>query len=120
MTAYALVFLGGGLGSVCRYGIAHLLAQYHLTFPLATFVANALSCILLGLLAGLSLRGQVSDTYKFMLMTGFCGGFSTFSTFTNETLSLLQAGHLGLGLLNIGGSLLLCLGCIYIGIRVGM
>ena len=48
MISYALVFLGGGLGSTCRYGIAHLLAQYKLTFPLATLLANVLSCILLG------------------------------------------------------------------------
>ena len=120
MTTYALVFLGGGLGSICRYSIAHLLAQYHLTFPLATFLANALSSVLLGVLVGLSLRGQVSEAYKFMLMTGFCGGFSTFSTFTNETFHLLQAGHWGLGLLNIGGSLMLCLACMYVGIRLGM
>ncbi|MCB0546282.1 MAG: fluoride efflux transporter CrcB [Phaeodactylibacter sp.] len=120
MISYALVFLGGGLGSTCRYGIAHLLAQYKLTFPLATLLANVLSCILLGWLVGLSLRGQANDTSKFLVMTGFCGGFSTFSTFTNETFSLLQSGHIGLGLLNIGGSLLLCLGCIYIGIRMGM
>ena len=120
MISYVLVFFGGGLGSICRYGIAHLLAEYDLNFPLATLLANALSCILLGLLAGLSLRGQVSDTYKFMLMTGFCGGFSTFSTFTNETFSLLQSGHLALGLLNVGGSLRLCLVCIYLGVRMGM
>ncbi|MCO6490378.1 MAG: fluoride efflux transporter CrcB [Phaeodactylibacter sp.] len=120
MTPYLLVFVGGGLGSACRYGIAHWLARHHLAFPLATLLANALSCVLLGWLVGLSLRGQITDTCKFLLMTGFCGGFSTFSTFTNETFNLLQAGHPGLGLLNIGGSLLLCLACIYAGIRMGM
>lgn len=120
MIPYVLVFLGGGLGSICRYGIAHLLVAYKLNFPLATLMANLLSCLTLGLLVGLSLRGQVPDHYKFLLMTGFCGGFSTFSTFTNETFSLLQSGHIGLALLNIGGSLLLCLACIFLGIKLSL
>ena len=120
MSAFLWVFLGGGLGSMCRYGIARLLSPYHLVFPYATLLANVLSCILLGYLMGLSLRQEVSATYKLLLMTGFCGGFSTFSPFSNETFSLLESGHYALGLLNIGGSVLLGLGCIYLGLRLGL
>lgn len=122
MLSYFLIFLGGGLGSMFRYGIAHLLdGQGHRPlFPLATLLANAASCMILGLLVGLSLRGQVSDQYKFFLMTGFCGGFSTFSTFSNETFSLLEAGHAGLALLNVAGSVLLCLASIFLGIKLGL
>ena len=120
MIPYILIFLGGGIGSICRYGIAQLLDGQRPLFPLATLLANLASCIILGFLVGLSLRGLMSDNYKLFLMTGFCGGFSTFSTFSNETFSLLESGHTGLALLNVGGSLLLCLVGIFLGIKLGL
>lgn len=118
MQAYLLVFLGGGLGSICRYGIAHLLSGYKLAFPFATLIANVLSCILLGFLVSLSLNA-LDSKYKFLLMSGFCGGFSTFSTFTNETYSLMQSGQLLYAIANVFFSLLICLISIYLGIKLG-
>lgn len=118
MQAFLLIFIGGGLGSMCRYGIARLLQAQHWDFPLATFIANALACILLGALVGLSLKGDMSSTYKLILMTGFCGGFSTFSTFSSETFQLLQAGNYVYALANIGLSILVCLFCIFIGLKL--
>ena len=118
MYNYLLVFIGGGLGSVCRYGIAHLLASQNYTFPLATFLANVISCIVLGFFVGLSMKAGVSDLQKLMIMTGFCGGFSTFSTFTNETFQLFQAGNFFYAISNIIVSLMVCLVCIYIGIKL--
>ncbi|TXB66291.1 fluoride efflux transporter CrcB [Phaeodactylibacter luteus] len=117
--AYVLVFLGGGLGSLARYGVARLIAPIQGHFPYATLTANLISCLVLGFMLQQSLRGQVSDAWKWLLMTGFCGGFSTFSTFSGETLSLLQHGHYGTALMNMGGSLLLGLICIYLGMRLG-
>ncbi len=118
MLNYLLVFIGGGLGSICRYGIAHFLSTQNYHFPLATLIANVLSCIILGALIGLNLKGDVSNTQKFLLMTGFCGGFSTFSTFTAETYQLFQSGDYFYALANIGFSLLLCLICIYLGLKI--
>lgn len=118
MMAYLLVFIGGGLGSIFRYGIAHLLAAQNYTFPLATLLANIVSCVILGALIGLNIKGGLAPTYKFLLMTGFCGGFSTFSTFSGETLLLLQSGDIAAAFLNIAGSVLICLFCIYLGIKL--
>ena len=75
------VFLGGGLGSVLRYGINNLIGSSH-NFPLATLMANFLSSLALGVLFGMSGNDLLSDRQKLIFMTGFCGGFSTFSTFS--------------------------------------
>lgn len=113
------VFLGGGVGSILRYSISLLFSSFKWTFPYATLVANILSCILLGFLVALSFRGGLSNSSKYFLMTGLCGGFSTFSTFTNETFQLYSSGNYAYALGNIGISIVLCLIAIYIGIKLG-
>lgn len=117
MTSYFLVFIGGGLGSMARFGIGQLLARFSWQFPLATFAANIISCLILGYLIGFSTQHSPGASYKLLLMTGFCGGFSTFSTFSAETLLLLQQGQYGYAFLNIGASLMLCLLAVYLGIK---
>ncbi|MCB0704792.1 MAG: fluoride efflux transporter CrcB [Saprospiraceae bacterium] len=118
MAAWLWVFLGGGLGSMSRYGISRLLGKVNSSFPFATLAANILACILLGFLVGLSLREELGPTNRLFLMTGFCGGFSTFSTFSSETWQLFESGHYAYALGNIGGSVLLCLFAIFIGLKL--
>ena len=116
---FILVFIGGGLGSICRFGISLFMKNQGYVFPMATLLANALSCIVLGTLVGWTIKnGNTSDVQKYLLMTGFCGGFSTFSTFTNETFQLLQDGNLAFAFGNILVSLIVCLICIFIGIKL--
>ncbi|MBR9920127.1 MAG: fluoride efflux transporter CrcB [Bacteroidetes bacterium] len=118
MIAWLWVFLGGGLGSMARYGISKIVGNNLPQFPLATMIANILACIVLGFLVGLSMREDLGATNRLLLMTGFCGGFSTFSTFSSETWQLFANGQTGLALLNIGGSVLICLAAIFLGLKL--
>ena len=111
-----LVFIGGGLGSLCRYALSRWITQ--VSFPYATFAANVLSCIVLGVVLGLSLKNSVGADARVLIVTGFCGGFSTFSTFTYETLDLLQKGDYLTAFSYILFSLLVCLICVYLGMRL--
>jgi len=118
MQAFLFVFIGGGLGSICRYGIARILRDLETDFPLATLLANLLACVVLGALVGLSLKGNLNSPAKLIFMTGFCGGFSTFSTFSYETYDLLQSGNYFIAFSNIFLSVIACLVCIFIGLKL--
>ena len=113
-----LVFIGGGLGSLARYAISIGFNPDHWTFPMATFVANVLSCIILGILIGINMSRQIPLSYQLLLITGFCGGFSTFSTFSKETFQLMVDGHFWMALINVLFSVLICLTAIYGGIKI--
>ena len=115
---YLLVFLGGGLGSLCRFGIAQWMANFKFHFPWATILANVLACLVLGSLVGLAMKNKVSAPMGFFLMVGFCGGFSTFSTFTNETFQLMATGDVGKALANVALSILVCLASLYMGVKL--
>ncbi len=110
--------MGGGLGSICRFGIAQLLKRYNFDFPWATLTANALACFILGAFTAYVFKSDLPETVKYFFMVGFCGGFSTFSTFSSETFRLLQQGDYFYTGLNILCSILVCLFCIYLGMRL--
>ncbi|HCM76694.1 MAG TPA: fluoride efflux transporter CrcB [Cytophagales bacterium] len=121
MKAALLVFLGGGLGSVFRYSINKWVATLHTHyFPFGTLLANVLACLILGVLLGLAdSRQLLSPGAKIFWIIGFCGGFSTFSSFSGEALSMIQSGFTTATLLYIGLSLFLCLGATFGGIYLG-
>jgi fluoride exporter len=116
---YLLVALGGALGSACRYGLGSWLARASYAFPWATLLVNFLASLILGFLIGYSLKEGLSASLRVLFMAGFCGGFSTFSTFSAETMYLIQDGKPGLALLNVGLSVLACLGAVYLGTIAG-
>lgn len=111
-----LVFLGGGLGSLCRWGLSLLLQPLIPRFPWATMAANGLACLLLGILLASQMQG--GDSRRLLWAVGFCGGFSTFSTFTAETWQLWASGQQAWAAMNLIGSLLLCLGCLLLGMKI--
>lgn len=114
------VFLGGGMGSLARFGMAKWLGTSESSFPIATLAANFLACIVLGMVGGWILqRGHMDNTLKLAIATGFCGGFSTFSTFSLETMKMFEQGKALMGLLYIVTSILLCIAGIWLGHSIG-
>lgn len=90
-----LVFLGGGLGSVLRYLISKTYNPYFTNFYFGTFLANSIGCLLIGFLLGLSAKhNYLTQNQTLLLATGFCGGFTTFSSFAFENHSFLKAGEI--------------------------
>ncbi len=89
---YLLVFIGGGLGSLCRFALARYNISHDQLIPLGTLFANIISCFILGLVIQYLLTKGESANVRLFLAVGFCGGFSTFSTFSIEILDLLREG----------------------------
>ncbi len=115
------VAAAGALGALARYGLSGLVHRWAgPSFPWGTLVVNLLGCFLLGLLATLSVeRWTLSATSRAAVLIGFLGAFTTFSTFSWETLQLLREGAVARALLNAAGSVLLGLVAAWAGYVLG-
>ena len=93
MKALILVFIGGGSGSIARYLLGKLLNSSNNGIPYGTFAANILGSLLIGIILGWALKNNsLSSQTTLLVATGFCGGFTTFSTFAYENHALLKSG----------------------------
>lgn len=86
------VALGSAVGGICRYVVSQLMGRFFSgTFPFGTFVVNVVGCFVIGLLYGWLNRGvHISTEVRLFMITGFCGGFTTFSTFMHENYTLVD------------------------------
>lgn len=108
----ALIFVGGGIGSVLRYLIGLPFKMGTVSLPIGTLLANISAAIIIAITFALANKSNISPRTLFFLTTGLCGGLSTFSTFSYETVQLFQQQQFGWAIANILISNIACIGII--------
>jgi len=95
MKSILIIWLGGGIGSVLRYLMQVSMARYVMDgFPAGTFIVNITGCFIIGLLYGLSSKyGWLTPGWQLFLVAGFCGGYTTFSGFSYESIAMIRQGN---------------------------
>jgi fluoride exporter len=118
--SFLLVGLGGAAGSMLRFLCQKWISSItSLSFPVGTFLVNITGCFLIGLFFSYSIKNEYFNyNMQLLLMTGLCGGFTTFSAFTLEGMGLIKEDKTGLFLLYIGGSVILGLLATWLGIKI--
>ncbi|MDR2964107.1 MAG: fluoride efflux transporter CrcB [Bacteroidales bacterium] len=117
---YAIVFVGGGVGSVLRYSISLALQKFQILlhgFPLHTFAVNVLGSFVIGLLMGYLYKNPTHWLFL-LFVVGVCGGFTTFSTFALESVNLLKTQHFATMIVYMLSSLALCVSAVFAAMRI--
>ena len=115
-----LLGLGGFAGTTLRYGVQYVFNKYlQIIFPLGTFIVNITGCFVIGLLYGIASKySWITPEWRLFLITGLCGGYTTFSTFAYENMVMLQQGnYTGFAAYSIS-SFVLCLLVVFAGLSV--
>lgn len=118
MDRIVLIGVGGAVGSICRYLVSGFVQDRSgsISFPFGTLAVNVLGCLFIGILSELAAsRGLLSPEARALLIVGLLGGFTTFSTFGNETAALWRDGENTFALANVAASLVLGLGAVQLG-----
>ena len=120
MNPFLLVGLGGALGAMARYGVALALPAMPGGFPLATFLVNVFGSVAMGLLIGILAKftPEHQNEIRLFLAVGLFGGFTTFSSFSLDVISLIQRGALFTAMAYVFGSVLLCLAGLWAGMTL--
>ncbi len=119
MKVIIVVGIGSFIGGILRYLLSQLIQTKFLSiFPFGTFTVNIIGCFLIGLVFGLSERSYISLEWRLFFATGLLGGFTTFSSFSNETVTLIHDGQSWLALLYVASSVLIGLIATFAGISI--
>jgi CrcB protein len=113
-----LIAVGGALGTLARYLISVAAVPFSHTLPWGTILINVSGSFVIGFFGTLTLgqgRYPLPETARLFVMVGFCGGFTTFSSFSLQTLDLMRHGSLTRALINVAASVVLCVGAVAIG-----
>ena len=117
-----LIMAGGALGTLARYLISLAALPISGMMPMGTLAINILGSFVIGLFGTLTLahgRYPVSEDIRLVVMIGFCGGFTTFSSFSLQTLDLMRSGAIGRAAVNVAASVLLCVAAVALGHLIG-
>ena len=116
-----VIFIGGGLGAMSRYGVSqYAIHQFGKSFPYGTLICNITGCLVIGFLAAIFLfKLDISYLWRSALITGFLGGYTTFSSFSLDALTLIQEGEVVKAFTYIVSSVLLSLILVYAGFFLG-
>ena len=116
MKQLVLVFIGGGFGSIARYALAKYFNSEVTGIPYGTFMANVLGSLLIGIILGFAAKSEtLTSNQTLLLATGFCGGFTTFSTFAYENHVFLKSGDFMNFFLYAVGSFILGFAAVFLG-----
>ena len=123
MLVYLWLGLGGALGTVARYWVNGVVSRHFDSFPMGTLLINITGSFLIGFFATMTApegRWLVSPTFRAFFMTGICGGYTTFSSFSLQTLELAREGEWLYAGANALGSVALCLAAVWLGYAAAM
>lgn len=115
-----MVGMGGAAGSMLRFAVSLITSRFYTgLFPVATFVVNVTGCFLIGVLAAQIPASAEGNGLRYLLITGFCGGYTTFSAFSYENLQLINNGHTVTAAGYIFASVVVGLAAVWLGVKTG-